>query len=61
MNDEQLLAARGIAQLIADFRREYVQLLVDSVKQECDEVVSSGYDPAAGRGRGSWWADGELP
>jgi hypothetical protein len=58
---ERFLAAQGIGQLMSDFRREYVNWLVEGVTKECDEVAESGYDPAAGSGRGPWWANGDMP
>jgi len=51
-------ALREIAELISDFRKEYVERLANSVAEEKDQVAKSGYDPARGRGRGPWWADG---
>ena len=47
-----------IAKLISEFRKEFYDGLVSGVIDEADEVADSGYDPARGRGRGPWWADG---
>lgn len=51
--------ARIIAEMISEFRAEWLESLGNGVVTERDEVVGSGYDPARGSGRGPWWADGE--
>ncbi|MBW2691039.1 MAG: hypothetical protein JRE57_00215 [Deltaproteobacteria bacterium] len=55
---EKTLAAREIARLLSDFRKEYLDRLANSVRSARDDVAKSGYDPAAGSGRGPWWANG---
>lgn len=58
-DQQKFQAAQEIARMLSDFRREFVDRLVGDVKKERDAVVESGYDPAAGTGRGPWWAQGD--
>ena len=57
-DDEKVKAARAIADMISEYRKECIEAMRNTVVKECDEVVDSGYDPSRGRGRGPWWADG---
>ena len=59
MDEGQEKALRSIAKMISDYRREYLENLAQGVVKECEEVASSGYDPARGAGRGAWWAEGD--
>lgn len=59
MSEADTEAARVIAEMISDFRAEWLESLGNALVKECDEVVESGYDPARGSGRGPWWAEGE--
>ena len=56
--DDQTQAMRKIAEMISDFRREYIETMQNAIVKECDEVAESEYDLARGNGRGPWWADG---
>jgi hypothetical protein len=49
---------RAVAEEIAKFRREFWDNLRSDIDNELDEIVSSGYDPAQGTGRGAKWAEG---
>ena len=59
MKPEDEEALRSIAAMISDYRREAVECLAQGVVDECEKIASTGYDPARGRGRGPWWAEGE--
>lgn len=59
MNDFD--AARQVADLISEFRKEVADRVREAIEKEAAEVESSGFDPARGRGRGPRWLDGELP
>ncbi len=50
---------REIAEMIAGFRKEFIEGLYNGVVEEADKVADSGYDPARGSGRGPWWANGD--
>jgi hypothetical protein len=54
-------AAREIAQMISDFRHEVWAKISGEINAEVKEVEASDFDPARGRGRGPWWADGGEP
>ena len=56
--DTETQSMRMIADMISDFRQEYIDSLHNSIVQECEEIVESGYDIALGSGRGAWWAEG---
>jgi len=56
---KQVDAARDIAALISDFRKEVVDKIMNAIEDEADEVESQGFDPAKGRGRGPRWVTGE--
>ena len=56
--EAQAQAAREIAEMIAEFRRECLESMRNAIVKECEEVVESDYDLARGNGRGPWWADG---
>ena len=47
-----------ISRMISEYRKDYIQGLFDGVTKEADEVADSDYDPALGKGRGPWWAQG---
>ena len=51
-------AVHEIARHIAEFRAEFADRLRRDVLDELATIEASGYDPARGRGRGPWWADG---
>ena len=57
--DADMQATREIAEEIANFRKECVDEMYNSIVKECDEIVDSGYDLARGSGRGPWWAAGD--
>lgn len=59
IDGDDMQAVRAIADMISEFRQEYLQELRDGVVKECGDVASSGYDPARGTGRGAWWAEGD--
>lgn len=54
--DTETQSMRMIADMISEFRQEYLDSLHNSIVKECDEIVESGYDVALGGGRGPWWA-----
>lgn len=56
--DTETQSMRMIADMISEFRLEYLDSLRNSIVKECDEIVESGYDVALGSGRGAWWAEG---
>lgn len=56
--DDNTKAARAIAEMISEFRKECIEEMHNAIVKECDEIVESGYDLARGSGRGPWWADG---
>lgn len=53
--DEQL---KAIADEITEYRKEVIERFVGDVVAECEQVAIE-FDPARGRGRGPWWANGE--
>jgi hypothetical protein len=54
----ELEAAREIGKLISDFRVEVADKIRQDFEKEAHEMEEAGYDPARGRGRGPFWADG---
>lgn len=44
-----------IAKEISEFRQEYLKSIVEAVVDESHKI-NEEFDPAAGRGRGPWWA-----
>ena len=56
-DNRDLKALRSIAEELAAYREEVVARLFQEVVDECDKVAEE-FDPAQGRGRGPWWADG---
>lgn len=59
MDEDQAQALRAIADMISEYRRDYIDGLAQSVVDECQEVAKDGFDPARGKGRGAWWAEGD--
>lgn len=55
--DEDIKAAREVANTISEFREEAINRFFDEFKKEVDELADSDFDPGRGRGRGAWWAD----
>lgn len=51
-------AAREVAKLIADFRKEVMEKFRTDAERELEAMEAEGFDPARGRGRGPRWADG---
>lgn len=51
--------AKVIAELISEFRLEFADRIRENFEKELAEIEDSSYDPARGRGRGPWWADGD--
>ena len=55
-DDEEKL--REIAKDIANFRKEFWEKVSGDIVNEIETMQRDGIDPAKGRGRGPWWADG---
>ena len=47
-----------IVAAIQDFRAEACDKTRQDIERELAEIEADGFDPARGRGRGPWWADG---
>ena len=58
LSPEDEAALRSIAKNISEYRKEHLEALAGEVQQEMITVVKSGFDPARGRRRGPWWAEG---
>lgn len=56
--DDETQAAREVADMISDFRLEFIDRIRESIEAEVAQVVADGFDPARGRGRGALWAEG---
>lgn len=56
--EEDVDSAREIGQMISDFRKEHLNKIHKDIEDEVDKIVSEGFDPAEGRGRGPLWAEG---
>lgn len=50
--------ARVIAEMIYDFRLEFMDRIRENFENELAQIEKEGFDPARGRGRGPKWADG---
>ena len=50
--------ARIVAEMISDFRLEFMGRIREDFESELAEIEKQGFDPGRGRGRGPKWADG---
>jgi len=57
-HDEAVKAAREMSKMISDLRAEAADRVRVEIEKEAAEMEAQGFDPAKGRGRGPWWADG---
>jgi hypothetical protein len=58
MPDDKTEAAREIAKMISDLRKEAMDRVRLDVERELEKMEEEGFDPAAGRGRGPRWMIG---
>ena len=58
MDAEGEAPLRGIADAIASYRAEWADRVRETIERDVRKMEAEGFDPARGRGRGPWWADG---
>jgi len=49
---------RETIDMIVEHRKDVFDKVRNDIEADVTEMEKKGYDPARGRGRGPWWADG---